>query len=370
MPAAPASSASEPRRAVGRLLRAALTLLLAWGAALLCVRWQVPVPWMIGPLLATALANSLGLPAHSLRTLRNAGQWIIAAVLGLHFTPQMGALMLGLWWAVLLGVAWALLLGLGLGRWLAHVLRATLPGLAPAQLRATSYFASTIGAASEMTLLAERAGARTDLVAAAHSVRMAVVVLSVPFLMQWAKVHWHLQAIDVLPGTPRAAEWPGLLWLLLATGAGAALMRRTHGANPWFIGPLAVTVALTLAGVHLSAVPVVFSHAAQLLIGVSLGVRISREFWLAAPRWLAAAAIGALVMIVLCGAFGFVLAWATGLHPVTLVLATSPGGLTEMAITAQVLQLGAPVVTAFQVCRLVAVLLLAEPVYRRWVARA
>lgn len=50
-----------------------------------------------------------------------------------------------------------------------------------------------------MTLLAERCGARTDLVAAAHSVRMAMAVLSVPLAMQWAKQHWQLQALDVAP---------------------------------------------------------------------------------------------------------------------------------------------------------------------------
>lgn len=48
----------------------------------------------------------------------------------------------------------------------------------------------------------------------------------------------------------------------------------------------------------------------------------------------------------------------------TLLLATSPGGIAEMSITAKLLQLGAPMVTAFQVCRLVAVLLLLEPLYR------
>jgi uncharacterized membrane protein AbrB (regulator of aidB expression) len=37
-----------------------------------------------------------------------------------------------------------------------------------------------------------------------------------------------------------------------------------------------------------------------------------------------------------------------------------------MAITAKVLQLGVPVVTAFHVTRLAAVLLLAEPMYRWW----
>jgi uncharacterized membrane protein AbrB (regulator of aidB expression) len=34
-----------------------------------------------------------------------------------------------------------------------------------------------------------------------------------------------------------------------------------------------------------------------------------------------------------------------------------------MAITAKVLQLGAPVVTAFQVCRLMAVLLIVQPIH-------
>lgn len=52
-----------------------------------------------------------------------------------------------------------------------------------------------------------------------------------------------------------------------------------------------------------------------------------------------------------------------------MILGTSPGGIAEMSITAKVLQLGAPVVTAFQVCRLIAVLILVEPLYRRLQAR-
>ena len=106
-----------------------------------------------------------------------------------------------------------------------------------------------------MTLLAERCGARTDLVAAAHSVRMAMAVLSVPLAMQWAKQHWQLQALDVAPPAARVAEWPGVLWLALATGAGAALMRLTGRVNPWFIGPLLAAMGLMMADVHLSTCP-------------------------------------------------------------------------------------------------------------------
>ena len=75
-------------------------------------------------------------------------------------------------------------------------------------------------------------------------------------------------------------------------------------------------------------------------------------------------ALGTLVMVALSAGFGALLAWGGGLHPATMALATSPGGMAEMAITASVLGLGAPVVTAFHVLRYVAVLVLTEPLWR------
>ena len=158
-----------------------------------------------------------------------------------------------------------------------------------------------------------------------------------------------------------------LVWLALLTFAGGALMQRLGRANPWFMGALVVTMVITLSGVTLSAIPTVLTNAAQLVIGVSLGVRFTPAFIHTAPRWLASVALASAVMMALCAAFAWLMAWLTGLHPATLVLGTAPGGIAEMSITAKVLQLGVPVVTAFQVCRLVAVLVLAEPVYRWWV---
>ena len=98
-------------------------------------------------------------------------------------------------------------------------------------------------------------------------------------------------------------------------------------------------------------------------------MRFTPAFVHTAPRWLASVAFASFFMMGICALFGWALSQATGLHPATLLLGTAPGGIAEMAITAKVLQLGVPVVTAFQVCRLVAVLVLAEPVYRFWVAR-
>ncbi len=344
--------------------RVALTLLLALAAALLCQWLRTPLPWMIGPLVATAVASVLGQPTRSFGPLRNAGQAIIGVALGLYFTPQVTALVASLWWAIALAIAWALGLGWAFGRWLHRGHAARIGGTA-AEQRATTYFSGAIGGASEMTLFAEREGGRTDLVAAAHSLRLLIVTLVVPFTFTFAGLH----GLDPTEPGSRGVQWGGLAVLGAAAVAGAWLMQRTGRANPWFIGALLVAMAFTMAGVELSGMPPWLTNAAQLLIGVSLGVRFSAEFVHTAPRWLASVAVGTLFMIALCAAMAKLLAWGTGLHWATVVLGTSPGGIAEMAITAKVLQLGVPVVTAFQVCRLVAVLVLVEPLYRWGIRR-
>jgi len=345
------------------LLRTGLTLLGAWLAAELCIWLHTPIPWMLGPLLFTAFASMAGCSTRSSGRLRNLGQWIIGAALGLYFTPQVGALVLDLWWAIGLGIVWALGLGWVFGLWLQRRHQADLGHMDAHRLRATSYFAGAIGGASEMTLLSERKGARTDLVAAAHSLRLVMVVISVPFAMQWAQSRWGLQVDPSLRSASRAAEWPGLLWLAGISLVGAGCMVVLRRANPWFMGALLATMLLSLTGTFWSAIPAPLTNAAQLLIGVSLGVRFQREFLHTAPRWLVSVGLGTAVMLLVSGLFGWLMAVLVGQPPATLILGTSPGGIAEMAITAKVLQLGVPLVTAFQVCRLVAVLVLVAPLF-------
>lgn len=343
-------------------VRTALTLCLALLAALLCVWLGTPLPWMLGPLLATAGATILRAPTESPVPLRNAAQCTIGAALGLYFTPQVMALVASLWWAIGLSVFWTLGIGWMFGAFLHRRHAQRQPGFS----RATSYFSGSIGGASEMTLLAERANGQTDLVAAAHSMRILIVTILIPFGMQFSG----LQGLDLLTTGAREVNWGGLAVLGLLAAAGALALARLDQANPWFLGALLVSMGVTMTGVELSAMPKELSNAAQLVIGVSLGVRFTPAFVHTAPRWLLSAAWGTVLMIVACAGFAWLLAMGTGLHPATLVLGTAPGGIAEMSITAKVLQLGVPVVTAFQVCRLIAVLLLVGPMYRWLYQRA
>jgi membrane AbrB-like protein len=335
------------------------TLALAWGAARACEALGTPLPWMIGPLMATAAAALAGLPVRSAPALRNVGQWTIGTALGLYFTPQVVALLPGLAPVILAAVIWALLLGYGFYRWLWWA-----QGAQPGMKRETAFFAAAIGGASEMALMADRRGARVDLVAASHSLRLMLVVMTIPFALQWSGVH------GTDPSLPGASEFrlEGLLQLMALTAVGMAGVRALGGPNPWVLGSLLVSIALTAFDVQLTAFPKPLSSAGQLFIGVALGVRFTPDFVRAAPRWLAAVAVGTVGMIVASALFAAALAGLTGLNPATLVLGTSPGGIAEMCITAKVLQLGVPTVTALHVIRFVMVLMVTERLWR-WEAR-
>lgn len=340
-------------------VRVLATLSLASLAAWLCVWARTPIPWMLGPLLFTAALSILGVRTASWAPLRDVSQWVLGIALGLYFTAEVGAQVLQLWWALGLAVVWALIVGWAFGAWLHWGAAAQVPG-SPLERRATTYFAGAIGGASEMTLLADREGGRADLVASAHSLRILIVTILLPFAVTFSG----LQALDLGAAALREVLPARLAALAAAALAGGWLLSHTRIANPWLLGPLLVSAAWTMGELPASAMPAWAGNAAQLVIGVNLGVRFRAEFLRTAPRWLALASLGTVGMVILCALFGVGLAWLSGLHPLTLVLATAPGGIAEMAITAKVLQLGAPIVTAFQVCRLLAVLVILEPLFR------
>ncbi len=337
-----------------------MTLLLALPAALACEWARVPLPWMIGPLLASAACGLAGLPLAASSRLRNAGLCLIGMALGLYFTPQVVALLWPLAPAVLAGVLWALALGYGFYRFLARVNGGD---------SATNFFAAAIGGASEMAVLAERHRAQVDRVAAAHSLRVLLVVVSIPVAYQWLGVHGALVAGGVVQAV-QGVRPQGLLLMALASAAGVLLLWRLGAPNPWVLGSLAATAGLTASGWELSALPPEATNAGQLLIGVALGTRFTPDFARAAPRWLGSVALGTAGMIAASALFAWLLAQVTGLHTATLLLATAPGGIAEMSITAKVLQLGVPVVTVFQLVRYVAVLTLTGPLYRLECRRA
>jgi len=341
---APAPSRSGP---LALLLTAAIGL----AGALAATGLKLPLPWFTGPLMAVAVANMAGGRLAPLPHARDAGQWIIGTVLGLYFTPEVVREVLHL--APWIGASTLFMIVLGLAG--ALLLRRL-----TAESGTTSFFAMPIGGASEMAAQAERYAARVDRVAAAHSLRIMLVALLVPFALQG----WGVQGSDPYDAAVRQFDPVGFVVLAALTGGGAIVLLRLRAPNVFMIGPLLVAAALTAGGITLSGMPTAVANAGQWLIGVALGVRFTPEFFRAAPRYLAAVALVTLLYLGVSALFGLWLAKPAGLAAATAVLATTPGGIGEMAITAKVLKLGAPIVTAFHSIRMVIVVLTIGPLYR------
>jgi len=339
---------------------ASLALCAAAGAVFAWLR--LPLPWMIGPLVAMAGCNFAGLELRAQPGGRALGQMIIVSALGLYFTPAVAREVVSYWQLLIAAAVIAIVLG-ALGGWIL--------GRATGTDAKSAFFASVPGGAAEMTLLGERYGARVDRIALAQSLRILAVVIVVPFALTYAGVH----GTDAYDPAPVPLEWRLLTALLAIGGAAGGLFARFGLPNAFMFGPLAVAIALTASGVELSSMPAPLTDAAQLLIGCALGSRFEQRSLRTMPRYVAGVLLSVAVALGVSAALAFALAWWSGVPAPSLVLAIAPGGIAEMCITAKVLQLGVPLVTAAHVTRVFVLITATAPVYRaarasaRWFAR-
>jgi len=332
-------------------LNPALALLLCALAGAACAHLRVPIPWMIGPLAAMAACNIAGTGLRAPRIARPAGQVVIGVALGLYFTPLVVRETLAYWPLLLLAAVMAIGLGVVSG-WLLSAVSGT--------DRTTAFFASVPGGATEMTLLGERFGARADRVALAQSLRILVVVAVIPVALAYSGAH----GTDTYVSVQSGLNWAKLGVLFASATACGLLLARLKLPNAYMFGPLALSIALTASDVQLSSLPGPISSAAQLLLGCALGARFERRSFERAPRFVFGVLVSVGAAIAISAGAAVAVATAAGLPAASMVLAMAPGGIAEMCITAKVLQLGVPLVTATHVTRVFVLLATTGPGFR------
>jgi uncharacterized protein len=307
---------------------------------------------MLGPLFAIAALRIAGAPIATPNSARSLGQWVIGTSLGLYFTPFVVRHVTDLWWLLLLGALFAIALGYIAGIALARVARFD---------KTTGIFASVPGGASEMTILGERFGGRMDRIAAAQSLRILIVVAIVPGAITAAGFH----GSDAYVQGAKTFDPGGFVLLMMLTFVGSVVFQRLRAPNAFVLGSLAVAIPLTALSIDLSTMPPLVSNAGQCVLGCALGSRFQSDFLRGAHRFVGAVVVTVLLSIVLSAAFAIALAWLSGQSAPSLILGTAPGGMAEMSITAKVLQLGVPLVTALHVTRLVVLLILTPIIFPR-----
>lgn len=278
------------------------------------------------------------------------GQLFIAVTLGLYFTPVVAGEVLGNSAVLLVAALGAILIGYVASRVLAAFTNID---------HATAFFSSVPGGATEMANLGDRFGAAVDKVAVAHSLRILLVVCTIPVLLTIANVHGG----DVYRPVLVPFKWTGLLMLFGIAAAGGLLFSAIHFPNPWMMGPLIATIVTTAAGFEFSSMSSLLANCGQVLLGCALGARFSRQFLSDAPRFVAVVLLCIILMMLLSAALAWGLATAAHIYVPSMILAAAPGGIAEMSITARTLQLGVALVTAAHVTRVLIIVSLTLPVY-------
>lgn len=332
-----------------RALRIAAAALLGLSGGAFAAEAAAPIPWLIGSLGAAAAISLVGFDIRLPDQLRKLGQLAAGFAVGLFFTPEVGFQVVSLGWLMILTAIVSIFASVGIS--------ALLVKYGSCDQR-TAFFAMIPGGLAEMAGLAQQFGANITLVSLSQSLRVVIIVVTLPPLLVFSIGQ---------PTGAAVAHAQMSYGVTLAGLAGAALLslalQHFRIFNAWLLGGLFAGVAFGVAPeVHLFA-PDELGIFAQVAIGTALGARFQAPVLRAAGRRFVPATILATTLLILINLImaGLI---ASQIDLPTGILATAPGGIAEMSLTAEALNLAPPLVTAWQLVRIVLVALATAPIFR------
>ncbi len=335
----------------GRIALAAAGLAAAFLGGWAFEALATPIPWLLGPLFAVAGVNLAGWRIAGPPGGRQLGQILIGTAIGLEFTPDVANAVLGhLHWMTAAALA-AILIG-GLAAWL----QVRIAGLDAA----TAFFGSVPGGMAEMLGLGDRFGAEPVALALAQTIRVGIVVVTVPLGLALLGA----EGSDPFAAGAGAVDAAAMPVLLGGAGLSAMALNRLGLTNAWMLGACGFAAALALSEAPVSNLPQPLPILGQVLIGAALGERFDREPMRRAPRVILAAALSTMLLLASATILAVGLAAVSDMPVATMIAAICPGGLAEMSITAQALGLAVPLVSAYHIMRIVMITLVTLPLFR------
>jgi uncharacterized protein len=335
-------------RAVARLI-AVLALGAAVGACAQVVR--MPLPFVLGPLAATAILGISGWPVVGVRRLRPGAQFVIGSAIGIQFTHAIVARL-------------ALLLPLIIGSALMSIAVCACASafliVAAGLDRKTAFFATAPAGAAEMANIAARYGGEPEPIMVAQTIRVVMTVMAAPFLVIHFANDGQFHQVD----QAAVMGWPSLALLAVGSGLGGFLMSRTTFPNGWFMGPLLACALASIFELLEGRVPNILVNISQIVIGCSLGAQFRREFVTRLAGMVAASATSIVLVLIIMAGAAIGCAYAFNLPVAALALSFAPAGMAEMTLTGKVLGLDAALISGFHTVRIIMVMGLVVPTFK------
>ena len=201
-------------------------------------------------------------------------------------------------------------------------------------------------------------------------------VLSVVFIVPFLAVHGLGGDISQVSGvvgnsishTANVTATDGVLLLAVVPLSGY-VAKKMHLPTPYLLGPVLGTACLNLTGAVVPALPKVWISMAQLSIGIYTGARMSVEELKNCKQLIPFTITSLTGLLLLSVGIGWILNYMGQMPLITAFLSTAPGGIAEMSLTAIQVHADLSVVVAFQLFRLLIILIVVPPSLKWWLKR-
>ncbi|AXI44716.1 aminopeptidase [Sulfitobacter sp. SK012] len=334
------------------MIRVAITFAIALGGVGAFRLVDLPLPWLLGPVVACLIAALLGVPMRGIKKLNETMRTILGVAVGATFTSALLISMAGMWPTLLLIPLMTLCIGLLGVPYFQRVWGYDFP---------TSYYAAMPGGLQDMIVFGQEAGANVRTLSLIHVTRVLVIVIALPFLLHWI---WDAD-LSTPPGAP-AADIPirEMLVMVVCAIGGWQIAKRLGMFGASILGPLILAAIAALTGVLHYRPPAEAIWAAQFFIGMGVGVQYVGITMEEIRRDLVAGAgfCGILIVLTLIFVEGI---YVAGLAPqMETLLAFAPGGQAELTVLALVVGADMAFVIAHHVLRIFLVIL-GAPIFAR-----
>jgi len=305
-----------------------------------CFVAGLPLPWMIGPLLVTGVLTFAGVIDIQVPTKsRPFGQAVVASQVGLSFSPVVFASLLDTAPLLVLMAFMTIIVGFAVA--LTQSRMAQIP-------LSLAVLATLPTSPVEAAVVAERYSFPVAQIILSQTMRIAAVVVLIPTAIYY---------IDGPPDAGRSLFYDdfdllGTLTLGSLAAMGMFIFNKLRISNPYFLGPLALSSAVTAAGIDLAPYPPAILWAAQMVLGTWMGSQFRRTLFSSAGRMVSASMVCTLIFLGISSLIAVFIAHNVSMEWEMLVLGTAPGGVTEMAVTAKFLGIDVALITAFHLTRI------------------
>lgn len=320
---------------------------------------RLPLPWMLGPMTLCTLAALLRLPVAAPAVIRPPMTVVIGVLLGASFTPSI-VRQAPLWLPSIVGL---LLFMIACAVCCVAFFR-KIGGFD----RTTAFFAGMPGGLVEMVTVGEEKGGDARLIALVHSARILLVVLTLPFIVQWfegVKLGERRSSGISLLDTPILSD----LWLIGCGVIGIIMGHVLRLPAKFLLGPMLASAIVHIVGLSDFHPPSEIVILAQLVLGMTIGCRFVGTPTREILRVLALSVGSTIILLSLTVLFATLVSRISGYGVVPLMLAYSPGGLAEMSLIALALHVEVAFVAAQHIIRVFFVMVGAGPIFalmKRW----